>query len=298
MRSTRSKNQKRKRGSKSRRRLRQRGGDIWGSLKKGVTTVAGHGANFADRFAAGVTSRVLAAVKSHKPFDRNVAIPVVRTKGVTYKFVNVSGNDYMWEIKGWNSNEPEKSFLVPTGWKLQMPYEGKEPSLLIPTSEWNIEYNLSEEDDPKLDGKDSVITKKNLANAMAVMYPIFKQEPIAKFDIYIKSEKFDMEDDTIRQYALRLPFSYWGTHLPVPQSMSKEQANKIRKQAEEAAKFFAITGNYLVRYRNKDDRLTFTYGGNKVLPNEIDDSWIVMAEVNEEDGSISFYEDLKTPKKS
>ena len=89
--------------------------------------VLDHGAKFAGRVFAGLKSRFLAAVKRHKPFDQNVALPVVMTKGVTYKLVKISVNDYMWEIKGWNSIEPEKSFLVPTGWILQMPDKGVEP---------------------------------------------------------------------------------------------------------------------------------------------------------------------------
>lgn len=347
MRSTRSKNQKRKRGSKSRRRLRQRGGATWkrwkdekdtwytndagetawtvpeGStvidgttgkqlhkravqteiqLQKSaeptgpVQTVVGRGANFARRIAAGLKSRVLAAVKSHKPFDQNVALPVLRNNGVTYKLVKFSGNDYMWEIKGWNSSEPEKSFLVPTGWILQMPAKGEDPCFLIPISEWAVEFDLSEEEDPLLNG--GFYNKKDLADQMAGIYPIFRQTPIANFDVYLfdkrktSDEDGDWEDGRgnnyyINRYALRLPFSYWGTHLPVPESMPEEQAKKIRKQAEEAAKFFAITGNYLVRYRNNDGRLTFTYGGNKVKTIDIDPSWKVRAEVKE-DGSISF----------
>ena len=121
---------------------------------------------------------------------------------------------------------------------------------------------------------------------MAVMYPIVGETPIANFDEYLFSQTIE-NDDEINTYALRLPFSYWGTHLPVPESMPEEEATKIRKQAEEAAKFFATTGNYLVRYLKKNGRPTFTYGGNKVTTFEMDPSWKVRAEVKE-DGSIYF----------
>ena len=236
MRSTRSKNQKRKRGSKSRRRLRQRGG-IWGSLK----TVAGHGANFTRRVFAGVKSRARAALNRHEPFDQNVALPVVRTKGLTYRLVKVSSNDYMWEIKGWDSSDQKKSFLVPTGWILQMPAEGVKPYLLIPPSEWNYKYNLSTEKDPHFDEKGvkngNVYDKTALAMAMGNVYDIFTPkppEPIANFDEYL-FKKTIVKDVRINIYALALPSRYWGSHLPVPKSMPEEEAKRIRKQAEEAA---------------------------------------------------------------
>ena len=256
MRSTRSKNQKRKRGSKSRRRLRQRGG-IWGSLK----TVAGHGANFTRRVFAGVKSRARAALNRHEPFDQNVALPVVRTKGLTYRLVKVSSNDYMWEIKGWDSSEPEKSFRVPTGWILQMPAKGEEPYLLIPLSEWNREYNLSnlEDKDPHLIGQ--VYVKNDLAKHMGEYYPIFTPkppEPIANFEEYLFSQTIGGDENEIITYALRLPISYWWSHLPVPKSMPEEEATKIRKEAEEAAKFFATTDNYLAtvsRYKPFDENV-------------------------------------------